>query len=53
MGDPILASNIILLDGNNALPQTLITCGHCHDTFNPTNNDMDQQHWTDWFMKKE
>lgn len=49
-GDQIEASNVIMLDGTPAIPETPVICGSCGRHFNPGVNSCEQQHWTDWFI---
>ncbi|MCK5608652.1 hypothetical protein KAR91_42630 [Candidatus Pacearchaeota archaeon] len=49
-GDPIRASNVVLLDGTPATPEMPIVCGSCGSFFTPSFASCEQQHWTDWFI---
>jgi len=52
-GYPIRASNVVLKDGTPAEPMSLIECGTCHQRVSCRAGELDQQHWTDWFIPKE
>jgi len=52
-GDPIRAANIVLVNGEPAEPYTSCICGHCNEPIRFHLAELDQQHWTDWFIPPE
>jgi len=52
-GDILRSSNVILKDGSDAIPTSPIVCGSCHEHIELNSSQVEQQHWTDWFIPKE
>lgn len=51
-GEPIHASNVVLLNGETPDPSDRVVCCSCGEPFIPGDRTVIQQHWTDWFVVK-
>ena len=52
-GDPIRADNVVWKDGTSAEPMSPIECGTCHERLACRAGELEQEHWTDWFIVNE
>ena len=52
VGDPIVASNVVLLDNATAHSGELIKCGSCNENINFNFKSLQQESWKDWFIVK-
>jgi len=53
-GEIMMASNVRSLDGRTPDMGEVIICGSCGEWIEfPGNHNLQQQHWTDWFIIDE
>ena len=52
-GEVLESSNVRLVGGKMAKPASCVRCGSCGLVLNPGSQTLEQQHWTDWFMKQD